>query len=199
MTRAATAAGVANGCHFGNRLQPPRLNLALDCTFRHKKTGTDQGFVTSPIVASRIAVLAYGVEQRCTSELDALCICGLNAKSLNQCARILSVRSSFSGGDAGHAFCQNRRGRNQNVATRCPEFRLCDMLPFVNLNREPHVRAAAQRRRPAGKTRLVCIANIARVEKVICGLAVHTCVLAHGLRRYTELRGEFQSATLFCL
>src|ERR1043165_1875347 len=74
-----------------------------------------------------------------------------------------------------------RRRCNEHIATRSPESRLRYQMLLVNLDRETHVRAATQRRRTPRKTRLASVAHIARIEEMI-----------------TELRGQFQSATLPC-
>lgn len=69
MTRTAAPARVARARDFGNGLQSAARNLSFNSAFRNKETGADERFVSAPIVARGVAVLANRSQQRVAGEL----------------------------------------------------------------------------------------------------------------------------------
>src|SRR6185369_6034358 len=159
MTRSTAAVCVTGARHFSNCREAAGLNLTFDCTLRHEEARTDQRLVTRPIVARRIAEIADCVEQRFAGESSTpgihVCLFLLDRRRGRRC-------------QSYHLLGQQRRSRNQIAAACRAESRLRYRMCFVNLDREPHVRAAGQRRRTAGESRLIRVAYVAWVKEVIC-------------------------------
>jgi len=84
-----------------------------------------------------------------------------------QLVRVLPGYRRFRRGRIHNTLGQQRRRRDQNTTTGCLKLRLRYYLLVVDLNREPYVGAADQRRGPTNKTRLVRIAHISRIEEMI--------------------------------
>lgn len=163
MTRAATTARVAGACDFGDGFESARRDLMFDGSFGNEKTGADQRFVANPLVTRGIAILANRRQQRIPREAGAVRVLSFQTGKL-----ITHVGSrGFGGGCADGLLSQQRRRSHQHTATRRLKLRLRHHVIVVDLNRNPNVRAADQRRRPTNKTRFVSIAHITRIEEMI--------------------------------
>lgn len=170
MTRTAPTARVARTRDFGDGLQSTARNLSFNSVFGNKEARADERFVTSPVVARSVAILANRCQQRVAGQFRTVLSSWLKTMkdSFNRVA-ILSDDGRFGRRNIHHPFGQQRRGRHEHTTTRSLKPRLRQPLIFVNLNGKPHVRAANQRCCTTNKTRLVRISDISRVEEMIRG------------------------------
>ena len=168
MTRTAAAARVASTRNFSHARQSARGNLAFDGAFRNEEARANQRFVAGPLVTRRIAVFANRSQKRVARQLRTMFAPRLQpGEFTSHCAHILADEGRVASRNIHNALRQQRRRGHQHTTTR--RLKLClrhDVL-FVNLQREPHVRTTDNRRRPTYKTRLIRIAHISRIVKMI--------------------------------
>ena len=175
MTGTAAAARATNARDVRNSLQSAAQNFSFNRALRNKETRTDQSFLTAPLLARRIAELANRSQQRITRESRTMFSTGFRRLSpvLNfgelapQYVTILPDDGGLGSRNVHNPLGQHRRGRNEHTTPCRLKPRLRNPLFLIDLNRNPHVRAANQRRRTTNKTRLVRISYISRVEKMI--------------------------------
>lgn len=72
MTRTAAAARVARARDFGDARKSTACNLAFDRAFGNKEARANERFVTAPVIARGVAVLADRSEQCVASEFRAM-------------------------------------------------------------------------------------------------------------------------------
>ena len=103
MARSAARAGVAGARDFGDGRQSAGSNLVLDRAFGNEEAGADQGFVTGPIVAGGIAVIADRGEQRVARETGTVFVVRNDAE---QRRGLLSNYGRFSRRESGNTVRQ---------------------------------------------------------------------------------------------
>lgn len=105
MARTAAAARVARARDFGDARKSTACNLAFDRAFGNKEARAYERFVTAPVIARGVAILADRSEQRVASELRTVLSAGLY--TIKTVVHISS--RSFSRAFTDNVFSQQRR------------------------------------------------------------------------------------------
>jgi len=156
MTGTATAAGVTRARDFRNSLQSTAHDFSFYGALRNKETGTNERFVSAPLLACRIAELANRTKQRIARESRTVFSARFTVPSARftvpsarfsfgepapQSVTILPDDGGLGSRDIQNPLAQHRRRRNEHTTTRRLKPRLRHALFLVNMNRKPHVRA----------------------------------------------------------